>query len=180
VTVEAAPEPKRGPSLVVQIAVLLVLTAVAAGIGWFSGGFLGSSQPPATAPAEAPAEAPAAGGHGPASDTAGAAGHGEAPASGAAPSNRLVDLGPITTNLAVPDTIWIRLELSLLFEKEPEDPDLPLIIQQDIMAYIRTVKLVQVQGASGYQHLKSDLLERARIRSKGIVKDVLVRTMIFE
>ena len=80
----------------------------------------------------------------------------------------------------VPDTIWIRLELSLLFEKEPEDPDLPLTIQQDIMAYVRTVKLVQVQGASGYQHFKSDILERARIRSKGIVKDVLVRTMIFE
>lgn len=174
-TVVAEPEPKRGPSLVVQIVVLLVLTAVAAGIGWFSGGSLGRSQPPAAAKAAAET------GQGPVSDTGTAGGHGQMPvATAPMASGRLVDLGPITTNLAVPDTIWIRLELSLLFEKEPEDPDLPLIIQQDVMAYIRTVKLVQVQGASGYQHFKSDILERARIRSKGIVKDVLVRTMIFE
>jgi len=175
VTVVAEQEPKRGPSLVVQIVVLLVLTAVAAGIGWFSGGFLGKSQPPAQA-----TEAEA--GHGPTADTAAEAGHGQAGDTDAAAalSSRIVDLMPITTNLAVPDTIWIRLELSLVFDKEPEDPELASMIQQDIMAYIRTVKLIQVQGASGYQHLKSDILERANIRSQGLVKDVLVRTMIFE
>lgn len=175
-TVVAEPEPKRGPSLVVQIAVLLVLTAIAAGIGWFSGGFLGKSQPPAAA-----ADA-AANNHAPAADTATAAGHGQPAGAGnaAANSGRIVDLAPITTNLAMPDTIWIRLELSLVLDKEPKDLDLVLTIQQDIMAYIRTVKLIQVQGASGYQHLKSDILERARIRSQGLVKDVLVRTMIFE
>lgn len=175
-TVIAEQEPKRGPSLVVQIAVLLVLTAVAAGIGWFSGGFLGKSQPPAAATEAAPVKT----GHGPAADTAADAGHGKAGAPPAANSSRVVDLAPITTNLAVPDTIWIRLELSLVFDKEPQDPELALTIQQDVMAYIRTVKLIQVQGASGYQHLKSDILERARIRSQGLVKDVLVRTMIFE
>lgn len=177
-TVVAEPEPKRGPSLVIQIAVLLVLTAVAAGIGWFSGGFLGHSQQPAAATDAVPTKV----GHGAAADTATNAGHGaaaEANASATA-SSRIVDVAPITTNLAVPDTIWIRLELSLLFEKEPEDPELALTIQQDIMAYVRTVKLIQVQGASGYQHLKSDILERAKIRSQGLVKDVLFRTMIFE
>jgi len=176
VTVVAEPEPKRGPSLVVQIAVLLVLTAIAAGIGWFSGGFLGKSQPPAAA-TDATANNPP-----PAADTATAAGHGQLAGAGnaAANSGRIVDLAPITTNLAMPDTIWIRLELSLVLDKEPKDLDLVLTIQQDIMAYIRTVKLIQVQGASGYQHLKSDILERAKIRSQGLVKDVLVRTMIFE
>lgn len=176
-TVVAEPEPKRGPSLVIQIVVLLVLTAVAAGIGWFSGGFLGHSQPPAAASDAVQTKV----GHGPAADTAAEAGHGKAAeADAAAAPTRIVDLTPITTNLAVPDTIWIRLELSLVFEKEPEDPELALTIQQDIMAYIRTVKLIQVQGASGYQHLKSDILERAKMRSQGLVKEVLFRTMIFE
>ncbi len=177
-TVVAEPEPKRGPSLVIQIVVLLVLTAVAAGIGWFSGGFLGHSQPPAAASDAVQTKV----GHGPAADTAAESGHGQAADGhgGATASSRIVDLTPITTNLAVPDTIWIRLELSLVFEKEPEDPELALTIQQDIMAYIRTVKLIQVQGASGYQHLKSDILERAKIRSQGLVKEVLFRTMIFE
>ena len=176
--IEALPEPKRGPSLVSQIAVLLVLTAAAAGIGWVSGGFLGSSQAPAAT--SKPDDASEAQSHKPVSDTAGPAGHGPAGARGEAAASRLIDLDPITTNLAVPDTIWIRLELSLLFETPPEDPDLPLTIQQDVIAYIRTVKLMQVEGASGFQHLKSDILERAKIRSKGLVKDVLVRTMIFE
>jgi flagellar FliL protein len=150
---------------------------VAAGIGWFSGGFLGHSQPPAAASDAVQTKV----GHGPATDTAAEAGHGKAAeADAAAAPTRIVDLTPITTNLAVPDTIWIRLELSLVFEKEPEDPELALTIQQDIMAYIRTVKLIQVQGASGYQHLKSDILERAKMRSQGLVKEVLFRTMIFE
>lgn len=173
-------EPKKGPSLVSQIGLLVGLTAAAAGIGWVSGGFLGSSQPAAAVSSEAETEAAAADSHKPVSDTAGQAGHGPAGSRNNVATSRLIDLDPITTNLAVPDNIWIRLELSLLFEQPPEDPDLPLTIQQDVMAYIRTVKLVQVEGASGYQHLKSDILERAKVRSKGLVKDVLVRTMIFE
>lgn len=153
-------EVKRGPSLVIQIAVLLVLTVMAAGIGWLSGGFLNG---------EAKTEAPA-----PAAEAT--AEHGAAAIARA----NIVDLAPITTNLSVPETVWIRLELSLVFDQPPQDPMLADAIQQDILAYVRTVKLMQMQGASGYQHLKSDLLERAGIRSKGLVKDVLIRTMLFE
>lgn len=153
-------EVKRGPSLVIQIAVLLALTVMAAGIGWLSGGFLNGGTKTAAPP-------PAA---------EGGAEHG---AAAIAPAN-IVDLAPITTNLSVPETVWIRLELSLVFDQPPQDPMLADAIQQDILAYVRTVKLMQVQGASGYQHLKSDLLERAGIRSKGLVKDVLIRTMLFE
>lgn len=156
---------KRGPSAIIQIAVLVVLTLVAAGAGWFSGDFLNGGD-------EAK---PAAAGHS-AEGTGAGNGEGEqAPG----PAN-VVNLAPITTNLAVPETMWIRLELSLVFDQPPQDEMLADAIQQDFMAYIRTVKLMQVQGASGYLHLKSDLLERANIRAKGQVKDVLIRTMLFE
>jgi len=165
VTIIPETEPRRGPSTIIQVAVLVVLTLVAAGAGWFSGGFLNgedSAQPAAT-------EAPAAG-HG-----------GEEGGEEQAPTRaNIVSLAAITTNLAVPETIWIRLELSLVFDQPPQDPALADAIQQDFMTYIRTVKLMQIQGASGYQHLKSDLLERANIRSNGLVKDVLIRTMLFE
>ena len=53
-------------------------------------------------------------------------------------------------------------------------------IQQDLLAYVRTLKLHQIEGASGYQHLKADLEERAALRSGGHVKQVLVRTMLLE
>lgn len=147
---------KRGPSVAVQLGVLIALTLGTAGVGWLAGGYLNSEieTPPAAAGEETEASQPA-------------------------PAN-IVDLTPITTNLAVPEAVWVRLELSLVFDQPLEDQTLPDTIQQDILAYIRTIKLMQVQGASGYQHLKSDLLERAAIRSNGLVKDILIRTMLFE
>lgn len=147
---------KRGPSVVVQLGVLFALTLGTAGVGWLVGGYLNGEieAPPAAVGEETEAGQPM-------------------------PAN-IVDLAPITTNLAVPEAVWVRLELSLVVDQPLEDQTLPDTIQQDILAYIRTVKLMQVQGASGYQHLKSDLLERAAIRSNGLVKDILIRTMLFE
>src|SRR5690349_12612205 len=66
------PPAKSGPSLVVQLGALIVMTLAAAGMGWVSGGFLteGKSGSP-----EAAGHAPAAaGGHG----GGGGGGHGEA------------------------------------------------------------------------------------------------------
>lgn len=147
---------KRGQPVSVQLGVFLALTVGMAGVGWLAGGYLNQAieMPPATAEQEPEANQPV-------------------------PAN-IVDLAPITTNLAVPETVWVRLELSLVLDRPLEDQMLPDTIQQDILAYIRTVKLTQVQGASGYQHLKSDLRERAAIRSDGLVKDILIRTMLFE
>lgn len=157
--------PARGPSLVVQLAALLLMTAAAIGGGWFAGTYLGSeSAQTGTAEASATPDA----------------GH-AAPAEGeeAAPNPLLVALAPMTTNLAAPNKIWLRLELSLVLDA-PQPPELIETIHQDLFAYIRTLKLHQVEGASGYQHLKADLEERARIRSDGHVRQILVRTLLLE
>jgi flagellar FliL protein len=53
-------------------------------------------------------------------------------------------------------------------------------IHEDILAYMRTVTLQQVQGASGFRHLKTDLEERARIRSDGLATQLMIRTLLFE
>jgi flagellar FliL protein len=53
-------------------------------------------------------------------------------------------------------------------------------IHQDILAYVHTMKLYNLRGGSGFQHLMEDLDERAAIRSDGRVKRVLVRSMILE
>lgn len=146
-----------GPGLVIQLAVLLVLTVLAAGSGWFFGGMLGAIP----APEEPPA--PQAGGD-----------HDEPVA-----ALRVFPLETITTNLSDPTEIWVRLELALVFADQP-DPELAEIIHQDLLAYLRTVKARQIEGASGFQHLRADLNERARVRSDGRVRQVLIRTIIFE
>ncbi|HTV71648.1 MAG TPA: flagellar basal body-associated FliL family protein [Rhizobiaceae bacterium] len=178
---EEAPK-KSGPGLVVQIGVLLVMTLVAAGIGWVSGGMI---EQPAPAAAEASTEAAGhsapAGGHGEASG-----GHGEASAEGehgeaAANVNPLIlSLPPITTNLAAPSEIWVRMEVDVVLDKPTTDLHLAETVHQDLLAFMRTVKMHQIEGASGFRHLKADLDERAATRTEGLAKMVLIKTLLFE
>ncbi len=172
---QAEAEAKKGPSLIVQLGVMAVLTLLAVGGGWVAGMYLktGSEAEPATQKVsvepvvpETPDEA-----HG---------GEDEQESDGEArPVPRLVPLEPITTNLSAPADIWVRMELSMVFAATP-DPELVRSIHQDILAYMRTVTLQQVQGASGFQHLKTDLEERARIRSNGLARELVIRTLLFE
>jgi flagellar FliL protein len=174
---------KKGPSMMVQIAVLLVMTLAAVGTGWFSGSLLGGGVPhDATAAGAAAAASPTtkvghdAGGTEKAKDD-----KGKGDAAPAVSSNPLVvDLPPITTNLAAPSDTWLRMEASIQLDQPSTDPTFADTIQQDLLAFLRTVKLHQIEGASGFQHFKADLTERAAIRSDGHVKAVLIRTLLFE
>jgi flagellar FliL protein len=166
---------KSGPSLAIQIAVLLVMTAAAVGMGWFSGGYLNSTRGPLLPEADKPTRVDKA--HASTADRTATGKDGEAKAESGEPS--LLPIDPITTNLAAPSDVWVRMELSLVFDGET-DAALADQIHQDYLAFMRTVKLPQVEGASGFQHLKEDLEERARVRSNGRVKKILIKTLLFE
>ena len=166
---------KSGPSLVIQIAVLLVLTAAAIGMGWFSGGYLNTTRDDGQKKAEKPTRIDKA--HVKTTGKAATMKDGKPEAESGEPGVQPIEA--ITTNLAAPSDIWVRMELSLVFDGEP-DAAVAEDIHQDFLAFMRTVKLPQVEGASGFQHLKEDLEERARIRSHGRVKKILIRTLLFE
>ena len=83
--------------------------------------------------------------------------------------------GPPPSHQLIPEL----KRVPLVFEGEP-DPAMAAAIHQDLFAYLRTVKLRQVETASGLQHLRSDLAERASIRSEGAVKQILFRALLFE
>lgn len=182
-TTEDAAPAKKGPSFVLQLAVLLVLTGLAIGGGWFAGYYLKKGTAPqadigqmAVIVAEPePAEGAEDGGNETDLDGPAPASEGE----DGKPRPRLVTIDPITTNLASPGNIWVRMEVAMVFDDRPP-PELLRTIHQDILAYMRTVTLHQVQGASGFQHLKTDLEERIRIRSDGHASQLLIRTLLFE
>jgi flagellar FliL protein len=157
-------QPSKGPSLVIQAAMLLVVTGAAIGMGWLSGGYLKAAQGPALVPAATATEA---------------AHLGAAAAHGPGTGLTLVALAPITTNMASPADMWIRLEASVVYDV-PQPPALTEQIHQDLLALVRTLKMHQIEGASGYQHLKADLEERAAIRSGGHAKQILIRTLLLE
>ncbi|RWB72658.1 flagellar basal body-associated FliL family protein [Mesorhizobium sp.] len=157
-------QPRKGPSLVVQLAMLLVMTGAAVGMGWVSGGYLKEGEGPKPVPVAREN-----------------AGEGERPAETGKPvaGPTVVPLAAITTNLASPSEVWMRLEASVLYDA-PQSSEMTDQIHQDLLAFIRTLKMHQIEGASGYQHLKADLEERAALRSGGHAKQILIRTMLLE
>lgn len=94
----------------------------------------------------------------------------------------LAALAPIVTNLAAPADTWIRIEGSLVFEDESDTSDevLSARIAEDILAFLQTVSLQQIETPSGMQHLREDLAERARIRSEGRVRELVVHTLVVQ
>ena len=181
---EGGEKKKKGGGLVITIVIVLVLTLVAAGGGWFLGSKLSGSfmtQEKKDEIAKKAADAAAAG-----AAEGGGGGHEPAKKPGedsvphlANEANGVVMLEPITSNLAYPSQSWVRLEVALLFDGKP-DEKIAEEVHQDIMAYIRTVSLQQIQATRGFEYLRDDIKERAAVRSEGHVKDVMFRTFIVQ
>ncbi len=155
---------KNRLGLIFTIAIVLALSLIAGGGGWLLGGIL--------APQVDKPEEMAAASHG------GDSGEGKGKDENK-PRENLVQLEPITTNLSYPSDNWIRIEVSLLFAGKPDNV-LADQIHQDILAYLRTVSLQQIEGPRGFQYLREDLRERVKLRSEGRVNDLLLRTFVIE
>ncbi len=96
-------------------------------------------------------------------------------------SANLKPLAPIVTNLAASPPVWIRLEASLAFHEPPDDVDaLAARISEDIIGYLRTVSVPQLEGATGFQNLSEDLNDRVRVRSNGRVRELIIQGLIVE
>jgi flagellar FliL protein len=53
-------------------------------------------------------------------------------------------------------------------------------IRQDVLAYLRTLSLAQIQGPSGLLHLREDLNERVKLRSKGVIQELVLESLIVQ
>jgi flagellar FliL protein len=91
----------------------------------------------------------------------------------------IVTLAPITTNLADPSEVWVRAEFALLL-REPLEPEAVAGIQQDFIAYLRTARLYNLEGPSGFQFLVEELKERADLLSDHKVTRVFVKAFLLE
>ncbi|THV23703.1 flagellar basal body-associated FliL family protein [Peteryoungia ipomoeae] len=164
---------KKKSGLMGLVIPLVVLTLVGGGGGWVIGGMLSPRVQQAADVAKAAEEA-----------AAGAEGKDGKKAEEGLPTisteaNGVVALEPITTNLAYPSENWVRLEVAILFNGPP-DVKVAEDVHQDIMAYLRTVSLQQIEGPRGFQYLKDDIEERVDLRSEGRVSKVMFRTFVIE
>lgn len=95
---------------------------------------------------------------------------------------RLLRLEPVVANLGHPPDAWIRLQTAMIFENGdlPNPEATAAEIAQDILAYLRTVSLDQLQGPSALLFLREDLNDRVAIRTDGRVDELLVETMVLQ
>lgn len=163
--------PGKRSALVLTIAAVVVVTLIAGAGGWFLGGLVSPILDASRKTIEAEQAKAAAAAEGK------KAGEGLPMLANA--ENGVVQLEPITTNLSFPTDRWIRLEVALLFKDKPDEKTAEAV-HQNILAYLRTVTLQQIEGPRGFQYLKEDLEERADLISEGRVSRMLFRTFVIE
>ena len=152
---------KKG-SMLGALLPILVLTAAAGG-----GGALIGTQ--IVAAAKSAAEKAAGGPEAP-----------KPPAASLANTEALRELVPVVTNLVSPEGTSIRLQTAIVYDKT-DAPQIDVIatkIGEDVLAFVRTLSLAQIQGASGLQALRDDLNERAVVRSDGKVRELLIEMLV--
>jgi flagellar FliL protein len=106
----------------------------------------------------------------------------ETPASAPIQTSTVVDLPPIVTNLGAPQDTWVRLEGSIVFDPKtlPHPEAVAGEIGDDVLAYLRTVSLHQLEGPIGLESIRQDLNERAATRSGGKVRAFVIKTLVVQ
>ncbi len=87
---------------------------------------------------------------------------------------------PVVTNLVSPEGASIRLQTAIVYDRT-DAAEMDVIgreVGDDILAFVRTLSLTQLQGASGLQALRDDLNERAALRSGGKVRELLIEMLV--
>jgi flagellar FliL protein len=96
-------------------------------------------------------------------------------------TGKLVTMTPIVADLAEPQGTWIRIEASMVVEgMEMGTEVLAAQLAEDFVAYLRTASLSQFEGPSGFQNLREDLIDRATIRDREHIKDVIIHGVVVE
>jgi flagellar FliL protein len=168
---------------------LLVLSLAGLGAGYGVASM--SSAPPETAkPPSATAEnqsAPEEGGRETSADgNGGAEDAGQAEAAeeeAVAPSELvIVPCPPVIANLREPAKVWIRLEANLVVRRDAEKAHEALAAEaaQHVLAYLRTLRIEDIQGATGLYDVSADLNEVVKGASQGAVREVLIAGLVVE
>lgn len=94
----------------------------------------------------------------------------------------IVPISPIIANIANPSTTWIRMEATLAVSKAAtaKPADIAQMVSPRILAYLKTLKIADLQSASGMQFVSADIDEIARTASTGQVRSVLLTGFVIE
>jgi flagellar FliL protein len=78
---------------------------------------------------------------------------------------------------------WIRLEGAIAFRQAPSKDEQPLLIKiiaEDMLSYLRTTPITQLESAAGFEFARDELSEIARVRSNGRASKFILKAMVIE
>lgn len=95
---------------------------------------------------------------------------------------RLVAIPAIITNLKEPKGSWIRIESKAVASAGSIDNEAALTqrLSQDILMYLRTLRVGDIDSSNGLLQVRTDLNDIARIRSKGKLDEIVIQGLIVE
>lgn len=97
------------------------------------------------------------------------------------PESEVRPLAPIVANLGNPPDLFVRIQAAVVLEPNtPESNALVAKVGDDVVAYLRTVSIAEIQGPTGFQFLKEDLKRRAVQLGGGRIRDFLLTTFVVE
>lgn len=98
------------------------------------------------------------------------------------PELQVLALEPIITNVSKPAGAWARIEASIVCNKMlKETPEIVRArVAEQIMIYLRSVSLSDVEGPSGLLNFRDDLNSLVENLNEGEVHEVLIRTLVVE
>jgi flagellar FliL protein len=104
------------------------------------------------------------------------------PAAGRFPNDALeLAIPSIITDLASESKVRARLELSIIVAHgTPETSTLVGEVREDVIGYLKGISLSDIQGVRGFQNLREQLDDRARIRGRGAILGLLIGGLVLE
>jgi flagellar FliL protein len=92
-----------------------------------------------------------------------------------------LQLAPIIATVGEKANSRMRLECSIVVTKQAAAlPVLKSELTNDIVAFLRSISIEDVSGAHGFQNLREDLDDIARIRGRGVVLGLLITGLVVE
>lgn len=92
-----------------------------------------------------------------------------------------VALDPIITSFGPDEKSKVRLEISMISSKAAASSAvLKKELVEDIIAFVKGSSMEDISGARGFQNLREDLDDRARIRGRGNIFGLLIGGFVVE
>lgn len=94
----------------------------------------------------------------------------------------VMELPAVVTNLAEPEGARVRMQVAMVYPKKGVENAALLAakINDDIVAFLKTLTVTELQGPTGLQSLREDLNERAAVRSDGKVREIIIEALVVQ